>query len=66
MAVNDEDASLMPYDDEIVYEVTDRLTVLPITNLSPSQIFDVQSAALPCLDCETVVVHASHCWIGGM
>jgi hypothetical protein len=35
------------------------------TGLTPSQLFDVQSEALPCMDCEVVGIHESHCWIGG-
>jgi hypothetical protein len=66
MAVNDGDACLLPCDDEIVDELTDSITILSTTNILPLQICNAQSAALPCLDCGGVVVHASHCWIDGV
>jgi hypothetical protein len=44
----------------------DRALLPSYASLTPSQIFDLESATLPCMDCGVVGTHVSHCWISSM
>ncbi|XPS76197.1 hypothetical protein M3J09_008253 [Ascochyta lentis] len=44
-------------------DLTYSVCSLSSTNLRPSQLYDAQSATLPCMSCGVVTTHATHCWI---
>ena len=52
-------------DDDVLDTAADNTFVLSTANLSPTQVFDAQSASLPCFDCGVVGAHAPHCCIAG-
>lgn len=44
----------------------DDLITLQCMDLTPSQLYDAQSATLPCMSCEMIGSHQPQCWIQGM
>ncbi|KAF2630464.1 hypothetical protein BU25DRAFT_484597 [Macroventuria anomochaeta] len=60
---DNENACYMHGSNGIVDDSIGDISVLLCTNLTPSELFEIQSATLPCMDCGLVVIHASHCWI---
>ena len=63
LADDQDNACYMHGSDGIADSSSDDISILSFANLAPSELFDAQSAALPCMDCGSIGSHASHCWI---
>lgn len=56
----------IPGSDEIANKLVGGISIPSRTALTPSELYDAQSAILPCIDCGIVGTHMSDCRIAGM